>query len=147
MALSLNTPYQYAPMPHLICAGQPDEAGFRAAAADGVVAVLNLRPNEEMEWDEAALMQSLDLDYLQIPVASAADLNQDNARQMMAWLAAHQDQKVIVHCASSNRVGALLALGSSLQGMETNEALALGRVAGLTRMEPMVASLIQQWRA
>ncbi|ORE88488.1 hypothetical protein ATO7_01395 [Oceanococcus atlanticus] len=147
MSPQLNTPYQFDPRPNLICAGQPDAAGFQAAAQAGVVAVMNLRPDEEMDWDEAALIKELGLDYLQIPVSSPADLSQDNARQLNAWLEQYAGKPVLVHCASSNRVGALLALGAFLQGASGEQALQLGRDAGLTRMEPMVASLMQQWAA
>ncbi len=147
MSPQLNTPYQFDPRPHLICAGQPDAAGFQAAAQAGVVAVMNLRPDEEMEWDEQALVEQLGLDYLQIPVSSPADLSQDNARLLNDWLDKYDGKPVLVHCASSNRVGALLALGAFLKGASGEQALQLGRDAGLTRMEPMVASLMQQWAA
>ena len=145
MSPQLNTPYQFDPRPNLLCAGQPDAAGFESAKQAGVVAVLNLRPNEEMDWDEQAFLEELGLDYLQIAVSSPADLSQDNARKLNAWLEQYADRPVLIHCASSNRVGALLALGAFLKGAEMDQALQLGRDAGLTRMEPMVASLMQQW--
>ena len=144
MTIELNTPFNYEPREGLICAGQPDEQGFRAAAQAGVVAVMNLRPDEEMEWDQAALMQELGLEYAQIPVAGPMDLNRENAAALMQWLEQHQGQSVMVHCASSNRVGALLALGSVLNGETPDQALAFGRAAGLTRMEPMVQSIMAQ---
>lgn len=145
MDVNLNTPFQFQPRARLLCAGQPDAQGFQQAAQAGVKAVLNLRPDAEMDWDEAALLQQLGLEYMQIPVASHADLSQGNARKLNAWLASHQDETVLVHCASSNRVGALLALGAALEGADTASALELGRQAGLTKMEPVVASLLQQW--
>ncbi len=145
MSSELDIPFLFQPRPDLLCAGQPDEAGFRAAVASGVHGVVNLRPAAEMEWDEAALLASLGVDYLQIPVAGPADLSQDNARTLNAWMQAHAGQKVLVHCASSNRVGALLALGAFLQGSSADEALQLGRAAGLTRMEPLVQNLLGQW--
>ncbi|MGJ8670884.1 MAG: hypothetical protein ACSHXK_15465 [Oceanococcus sp.] len=145
MDISLNTPFQFQPSAQLLCAGQPDEAGFRAAAQAGVKAVLNLRPDAEMVWDEAALLGELGVEYLQIPISSAEDLSQDNARILNQWLAQRQDETVLIHCASSNRVGALLALGAALEGSTNEEALALGRSAGLTKMEPLVQALLQQW--
>ena len=146
MDISLNTPFQFQPRPRLLCAGQPDEAGFRAAAEAGVTAVMNLRPDAEMAWNEAALLRELGLEYVQIPVAGPEDLNQDNARQLNQWLKQHENDQILVHCASSNRVGALLALGAVLEGASPDEALALGRSAGLTKMEPLVQALIQQWQ-
>jgi hypothetical protein len=45
----------------------------------------------------------------------------------------------MVHCASGNRVGALLALRANrLEGASPEDALELGLDAGLTRLEPAV---------
>ena len=45
-------------------------------------------------------------------------------------------QPVPVHCGSGNRIGALLAIGTALfDGALLDEALELGRDAGLTRLE------------
>ncbi len=145
MSLSLNTPYIFEPSANLVCAGQPDPQGFREAAAQGFTAVANLRPEEEMEWDEAALMAELGMDYLHLPVASPADLSRDNARRLNRWMAGHAQHKVLVHCASSNRVGALLALAAWLDGSTPEEAIDLGRRAGLTRLEPVVRDLLSEW--
>ena len=48
------------------------------------------------------------------------------------------DGPVLIHCASSNRVGALLALRESLRGASDEEALEFGKQAGMTRLEPLV---------
>ncbi len=147
MSFNLNTPFVFEPLPMLVCAGQPDPEGFRQAAAAGLAGVVNLRPDAEMDWDEAGLLAELGVDYLQIPVSSPNDLSQQNARILWDWLEAHRDQQVMVHCASSNRVGALLALGHFLAQGDHEEALELGRAAGLTKMEPMVVQILRQWSA
>ena len=147
MSVELNTPFVFHPEADLICAGQPDEQGFRNAVEHGVKAVLNLRPSHEMDWDEAAFLSELGVSYLQVPVASPADLSKENAQTVQAWLKQHAGESVLVHCASSNRVGALLALAAVLDGTPGDQALALGRAAGLTKMEPLVQSLINQWQA
>ena len=48
------------------------------------------------------------------------------------------DGPVLVHCGSGNRVGALLALRQSLLGADDEDALAYGKSAGLTGLEPVV---------
>jgi hypothetical protein len=49
----------------------------------------------------------------------------------------------LVHCGSSNRVGALLALRAAwLKGATLEAALAAGRSAGLTGLESAVRSAI-----
>lgn len=144
MTIELNTPFSFQPRANLFCAGQPDAAGFREAAAQGVAAVLNLRPDAEMDWDEAGLVTQLGLDYKQIPIAGPGDINEPNAKVLNEWLDQFEGKPVLVHCASSNRVGALLALGASLRGASDEDALELGRAAGLTKMEPLVQMLLQQ---
>lgn len=145
MPLTLNTPYVFEPHGNLVCAGQPDAQGIRDAVKQGFRAVANLRPNEEMEWNEASLVKELGLEYLHLPVASPADLSRENARRLGRWLAAHGEDKVLVHCASSNRVGALLALAAWLDGSTPDESIDLGRRAGLTKLEPVVRQLLAEW--
>ena len=51
---------------------------------------------------------------------------------------------VLVHCASGNRVGALIAIGAAKAGgMAPEAALELGKAAGLTSAEPRVRELLQ----
>ena len=45
---------------------------------------------------------------------------------------------VLIHCASGNRVGALVALHARGTGATPDEALALGKAAGLAGLEPAV---------
>ena len=49
------------------------------------------------------------------------------------------DGEVLLHCASGNRVGALLALAAvQVDGASPEAALTLGRAAGLKSLEPVV---------
>ena len=49
-----------------------------------------------------------------------------------------------MHCASGNRVGALMALRASQNGASAEEAMAAGKAAGLTRLEPVVAKRLEE---
>jgi uncharacterized protein (TIGR01244 family) len=133
------------PATNLLTAGQPSPADFEALAASGLKHVVNLRPtSEDAGFDEAALAARLGLKYTVIPVAGPPDVTEANARKLDAALAATQGEPTLVHCASSNRVGALLALrAAQLQGLPKEQALAFGRAAGLTKMEPLVQQLLQ----
>ncbi|PPU82009.1 hypothetical protein XpopCFBP1817_20380 [Xanthomonas populi] len=52
---------------------------------------------------------------------------------------------VLIHCASSNRVGALIALEKGrANGAPRDEAIAIGRAAGMTSLEPLVMRLLDQ---
>ena len=52
--------------------------------------------------------------------------------------------KVLMHCGSGNRVGAMMALRARwVQGRSAEEALAIGRSSGLKGLEGDVRTLLQ----
>ena len=128
------------PLPGLYTAGQPAAADWAAIRALGVRTVINLRaPEEEAGRDEATEVRAAGMRYLDIPVADAAAINVDNARLLHAALAPGHGGGVLVHCASGNRAGALLALEQAdFDGLAPQAALELGRRAGVTKMEPVL---------
>ena len=77
------------------------------------------------------------------PIAGKGDITAANADALGALLDQHGDG-VLLHCASGNRAGALLALGAARAGMPAAEALALGRKAGLASLEPVVAAQLER---
>lgn len=137
-------PFGGAPTATLLTAGQPTPSDFEAMAQAGLKHIVNLRPEtEDAGFDERALAATLGLSYTLIPVAGGGDLNKANAAALDAALAKAGSEPALVHCASSNRVGALLALRAAwVQGKSADEALAFGRAGGLTKMEPIVAQLL-----
>ena len=126
-------------------AGQPSLAQFQAAAAAGCAAIINLRPDSEMEAcgiDERAMVESLGMKYVVIPVAGPGSLQPDTARALDAALS-EAGTPVLVHCGSGNRVGALFALRAAwLQGVAPAQAVALGRAAGMTALEPAIRGIL-----
>ncbi|WP_162455678.1 beta-lactamase hydrolase domain-containing protein [Pseudoxanthomonas kalamensis] len=134
----------YAPLPELLTAGQPTASDWAGIAAQGVATVINLRPEAEMQGrDEAAEVAAAGMQYLSLPVAGAADLDADNATRLRELLAAASG-KVLLHCASANRAGALLALAQMQTGMDPEQALQLGRDAGMRSTEARVRELLQE---
>lgn len=134
-ALATSVPL-LQPLPGLYTAGQPAPTDWAAIKALGVRTVVNLRTPAELQGrDEAAEVRAAGLEYVAIPVAGAEGITPDNARALHAALApAHGG--VLVHCASGNRAGALLALEQAEQdGLPKDAALALGRKAGMTSTE------------
>lgn len=118
----------------LLTAAQPGPGAWRVLAEQGVVAVVNLRPDDEQPGrDERAEVTATGMAYHQVPVAGADGLTDDNAAKLWALVSAVPG-KVLVHCASGNRAGALLALGAASAGaMSPEQALAFGQSAGLTQ--------------
>src|SRR5690606_34528743 len=118
------------PRPLLLTSAQPDAAAWRDLAGEGVGLVVNLRPDGEMAGrDEAAEVAAAGMAYAHVPVAGPADLDDANAARLWS-LVEGAGAPVLVHCASGNRAGALLAIGAARAGaMTPQEALAFGRSA------------------
>ena len=126
--------------------GQPTLAQVAALAEEGVRTVINLRaPEEPVDFEEAAEVAALGLHYIALPIAGAADLDAARVRQFGTALdEARRQGGVLIHCASGNRVGALVALDEAFnRGASLQDALAQGRAAGLTVLEPVVTALIE----
>lgn len=132
------------PRPQLYTAGQPSAAQLQQAAAAGITTVIDLRqPDEDRGFDETAAAERLGLRYVRIPVAGAAGLTGANTRALHAALAQSQGP-VLVHCASGNRAGALLALLQAADGGPVEQALQFGRDAGMTSLEAPTRALLEQ---
>lgn len=143
----IEIPNARQPAPHLLTGGQPSLENLEAAAAQGYALVINLRAPAEMDWDEASAAHKLGLDYLNIPIAGANDINQANAQALDAALRLTGDRPVLLHCASGNRAGALLALRAGLiQQAGEDKALALGKAAGMTHLEGRVKQVLDAAR-
>lgn len=128
-------------------AGQPAPADWSRIAALGVRTVLTLRPDaEQPDIDERALVEAAGMHHLQLPVASGEALDAACIDAFCALLDTHErelgDAGLLIHCGTGNRVGALVALRAYRRGASTEAALAAGRAAGLTALEPKVAALI-----
>lgn len=127
-----------SPVDGITAAGQPDKAGFEVFADAGYTTVIDMRAeDEDRGFEEAAFVEELGMHYVAFPIASEDDVSFDSARKLDELLQRYPGP-VLVHCASSNRVGAILALRASLHGADDAEALALGREGGMTRLEGLV---------
>ncbi len=127
------------PRDRLLTGGQPDAQQLQDAAKAGVTTVIDLRaPQEDRGYDEQAAAEKLGLRYVRLPINGAGDINEANARTLDRLL--KQDAgTTLLHCASGNRAGALLALAHArVEGASNEDALQFGRDAGLGSLEPVV---------
>jgi uncharacterized protein (TIGR01244 family) len=131
------------PLPRVYSAGQPEPGEWAAIAAQGVATVVDLRPDAERPGrDEAAEVRAAGLDYRHIPVAGPQDLTPEAAHALWQAIEAAPG-KVLVHCASGNRAGALLAIAAAREGgMAPEQALAAGREGGMASTEPRVREVL-----
>ncbi len=122
--------------------GQPTADAFGTAQEMGVRVVVNLRSDPEiaaMDFDEAALVEQLGMKYVAIPITSEtfAPADADDLKEVLRKTSG----PVLIHCASSNRVGALWAMYLHRhRGVALDQAIALGRKAGL-RSEGLVETI------
>ncbi len=110
----------------------------------GYTNFISLRvPSEEgAGWEEGHELDE-GVSFTRIPVAGAAGLNRENVEALDRILDEVGEDNTVLYCASSNRVGGLLALRAYwLDGADPEEALALGREAGLRSLEPAVQELL-----
>ena len=112
----------------LTTAGQPTEAQLAAIAAANYDVVINLALHDDPRYslkDEAALVRSLGMRYVHIPVVFSAP----QPAQLTEFCTAMDEsagKKVLVHCAANDRVSAFVGLYRVLrQGWAKERAFAL----------------------
>lgn len=123
-------------------AAQPTKEQFKQLSQAKVKHVINLRAADEQDWDEGALVNSLGMSYHAIEIAGAKDVNTDNAKQLANLLEELKGESVVVHCASSNRVGALMAISAHQQGTDIESAIEIGKQWGMASLEPVVRKVV-----
>ena len=131
------------PASGLVSTGQPDAAVLKAAADAGYVAVVDFRlPEEDRGMDEKGVAEGLGMTYVAFPIGAPDTVTFENAAALDKILAGF-DGPVLMHCASGNRVGALLALRAKANGASSEQALEIGKQGGLTRYEKVVRERLE----
>jgi uncharacterized protein (TIGR01244 family) len=138
LAQSSELPNRHDALEGITTAGQPSEAALSAAAKAGYKTVIDLRaPAEDRGLDEKKAVEALGMSYVNLPVAGAEGVTYENA-EALDKLLADLPKPVLLHCSSSNRVGALLALRAKENGADDQAALDLGVSSGLAGLKPVV---------
>lgn len=121
------------PEKNLMSCGQPSRDALEALGRSGCRVIVNLCPPAECsDFDEAGCARELGMTYFNIPVAGPGDLNSTAVEALDCILKEADGHPVLIHCASGNRVGALLALHAyRKRGMDPEQAIAYGEKSGL----------------
>ena len=126
------------PLPRITTAGQPDQAVLQKLADAGYTAIIDLRrPDEDRGYDEKSAVEALGMKYISIPISGGDAINYENASLLDETLN-EVDGPVLLHCATSNRVGALLSLREHMHGASADDSLTLGTQAGLGSLRETV---------
>jgi uncharacterized protein (TIGR01244 family) len=132
------------PLSGIVTGGQPDEASLQDLAKAGYVAVIDLRrDDEDRGFDEKSAVEGLGMSYISLPIGGANGVTYENAT-VLDELLGDVDGPVLLHCASGNRVGALLSLREHLHGASDDEALRVGTEAGLSSLRETVETRLSE---
>lgn len=100
-----SIPNAHQPHERLAIGGQPSAAVLQAFADAGGKVVLDVRdPMEDRGLDEDESVGQLGMRYENISVTPGAT-SDEKMEQILAVLRDHEDDEVLFHCASGNRVG------------------------------------------
>ncbi len=137
-AQTVELPNRHDAVKGITTAGQPSAEALAAAAKAGYKTVIDLRPqSEDHGFDEKKTVESLGMSYVSLPVAGAAGVTYANASTLDKLLR-DLPKPVLVHCSTSNRVGALLALRAKQGGADDKAALEVGVASGLAGLKSAV---------
>jgi len=122
---------------------QPDRAGFAAAKAAGVEVVIDLRASGERDWDEAPVVETLGLEYRNVPVRGSEAFDEATFAEIEAIVRDHAPSEILIHCSSGNRAAAWLTWHLvEGHGLPIAKAIEVGARAGMTN-----ASIVSKTRA
>jgi uncharacterized protein (TIGR01244 family) len=115
-------------------AGQPEQPDFAEYAKLGVKVVINLRmpaEQEKLAFQEAEAAKAAGLQYVSVPFGPTPPTDEDLAK-IFPFLKNAGAEKVLLHCASSNRAGMVWSLYRGTQGgLTIDDAIAEGKAAGM----------------
>ncbi len=135
-AMTSAIAYASWPLPSVMTAGQPTERQVQDLAEAGVRTIIDIRPAAEPRgFDEPRAVAAAGMNYERLPVTGDTldTATFDAFRELMRD---HDDEPVVVHCASANRVGAVMLPYLVLdRGKTLDEATSLAGMIGLRSAE------------
>ncbi|MGI9450492.1 MAG: protein tyrosine phosphatase family protein [Geminicoccaceae bacterium] len=116
--------------PYIGTAGLIADAGFEEAKRLGFRTVINLNTAEEGATEEDGRVREAGLGYVSIEVATKAPTSAE-VEAFAGHVNDPENYPILVHCVSSNRVGAMWALYRAATGIPGEIAIQEGRTVGL----------------
>ncbi len=116
--------------PYVGTAGIVAEGGFEEAKRLGYQTVINLNTANEGAIEEDERVRKAGLDYVSIEVSTEAP-TPEQVKTFAGYVNDPANFPILVHCISSNRVGAMWALYRATNGVPGEIAIQEGRTVGL----------------
>ncbi|TVR94585.1 MAG: hypothetical protein EA418_09785 [Wenzhouxiangellaceae bacterium] len=134
------------PEPGLMVGGCPSDRDLARLKRAGFKTVLDLRESKEWSGDDfAGRVKQAGLRFLQLPVSGLESVDESLTRQFWAYWNDARLKPMLVHCASGNRVGAMLALAARRHGkVDVEQAIDSGLAAGMKAAEPIIRKTLGQ---
>ena len=131
------------PFEHIITGGQPSLNDLKSLKAQGVTNIINLRgKGESVDFKESVEAKKMGFNYVSLEIADASAVSIDNAKKLDKLLKGMAGT-TLVHCGSSNRVGALFAIKAVVvDGKSHDEAIVEGLNAGLKSLRQKTEAVI-----
>jgi uncharacterized protein (TIGR01244 family) len=137
----------YRVRPDVAAAGQPSDEALADIKKAGFKTIINLRTPEEGSLEEKPKVEALGLEYHNIPIGSEG-VSKEDFVQFEALIQDSANRPVFIHCAASNRVGALWYIHQVLgEGKDEAAALEEARKAGMKpNLEPGAKDFVAKHR-
>jgi uncharacterized protein (TIGR01244 family) len=130
----------------LLIGGQPSSEQLKAIGEAGYRTVITLRTDSERgdEGEESAV-ERLGMKFVRIPVAGASGLTEDNARTLGKALGQEDVLPAVLHCATGQRVAALLGLKAFVvDRASATAAIDLAKSLGIKKLEAALRERIAE---
>ncbi len=130
----------------LLIGGQPTPEQLTAIREAGYRTILTLRTDAERgDEGEEATVERLGMKFVRIPVAGASGLTEANARALAKALSGEDVLPAVLHCASGQRVSALLGLKAFVvDRVSARAAIDLAKSLGITKLEAALRERIAE---
>jgi hypothetical protein len=143
---AVGMPNTAMPLSNVVTAGQPTEEQLTALVDLGYIHFVSLSPStaEGAGWEEG-IAADAGIHFSRIPVEGAEGLTRENVLELDRVLneVEEQDRATVVYAATTDEVGAMLALRAHwLEGADPAAALDLGLRVGLNGLQRSVQELL-----
>ena len=134
---------------NIVFSGQFQKEDIPTLKEAGVTQIISLRKDDELGWDEAAVVTAAGLKHASIAFQSAEELTDEKIAELRELLG-KSDGKTMLHCGGGNRVGAVWMTHRVLDdGVELETAIEEAKTIGLKseQLKERAVEYIQQQQA
>lgn len=123
----------------MLIGGQPSIDALRHLAGDGYQVILSTRGEGEVPWDEKAVVDSLGMRFVTIPMPSPVNEITDLQVELFDDVMTGSEGRVVLHCGSGNRASGLWAVWLvEKEGVAPEVAIKLAEQTGMKGVRAVV---------